>query len=86
MEIRMPEHRQGAAERRPPTATRSAWQRLTGSVFGRDLTLVLALKVALLIALYLFVIRPALRPAQDPAATANAVAGATTAPADEVHP
>ena len=64
---------------------RTRWQRLTGSLFGRDIALVLALKVALIVALYLFLFRTALRPAQDPVATAAAVAGAQTVTEHEVQ-
>ena len=81
----MPGHRERAGERRLPAAAYFAWQRLTGSLFGRDLTLAVALKVALIAALYLFLFRAALHPAQDPAATAAAVAGAPAAPVNEVN-
>jgi hypothetical protein len=81
----MPEHREKAGARRLLPAAHSAWQRLTGSLFGRDLTLAVALKVALIAALYLFLFRPALHPSQDPAATAAAVAGTTPAPVSEVN-
>jgi hypothetical protein len=67
------------------TAARTRWRRLTDSVFGRDIALVLALKVALIVALYVFLFRPALHPAQDPAATAAAVAGAAAATIHEVQ-
>ena len=66
-------------------AARTHWQRLTASLFGRDIAWALALKVALIVALYLFVFRPALHPAQDPAATAAAVAGTATATVHEVE-
>ena len=66
-------------------AARTRWQRLTVSLFGRDIALVLVLKVALIVALYLFVFRPALHPAQDPVATAAAVAGTATATVHEVQ-
>jgi hypothetical protein len=66
-------------------AARSSWRRLSATVFGRDLALVLALKVALVFALYVFLFRPALHPAQDPAATAAAVAGAMPAMSHEVR-
>jgi hypothetical protein len=85
MEAWMPEHREKAGARRLLSAVHSVWQRLTGSLFGRDLTLVVALKVALIAALYLFLFRPALHPSQDPVATAAAVAGATSAPVNEVN-
>ena len=72
------------AMRGPMRAPRTLWRRLTDSVFGRDIVLVLALKVGLIVALYVFLFRPASHPAQDPAATAAAVAGAATTTADEV--
>ena len=81
----MPGHRERAGERRLPAAAYSAWQRLTGSLFGKDLALVVALKVALVAALYLFLFRPAVHPSQDPVATAAAVVGTTTTPANEVN-
>ena len=81
----MPEHREQASVRRLLSAACSGWQRLTGSVVGRDLTLVVALKVALITTLYLFLFRAALHPSQDPVATAAAVAGAPTPPVNEVN-
>jgi hypothetical protein len=81
----MPDGLQRVGERRHRSAARAAWQRLTGSLFGRDLTFVLTLKVALVVLLYLFLFRPALHPAKDPAATAAAVAGATADAVNEVH-
>jgi hypothetical protein len=81
----MPEHREQVNMRRLLSAAHLAWQRLTGSLIGRDLTLAVALKVTLIAALYLFLFRAALHPSQDPTATAAAVAGTTTAPVGEVN-
>lgn len=67
------------------TGARTRWRRLTDSVFGRDIVVVLSLKVALIVALYLFLFRPAMHPAQDPAATAAAVAGVATTTVHEVQ-
>jgi len=66
-------------------AARTRWRRLTASLLGRDIALVVGVKVALIVALYLLLLRPALRPAQDPVATAAAVAGTGAATSHEVQ-